>query len=125
MKENIDIKQNIATMHHMERVTFPCPHCGKDAEADVSVVLSSYPGQYSYYCPHCGAHGSVLCSEVDKHTFDKKVWDAIGNTRLHGTKCIICGEETTFAGEIEHPYICKKCKKAVLAMRKLLETIDD
>jgi endogenous inhibitor of DNA gyrase (YacG/DUF329 family) len=125
MAEQFDIKQSIATMHHMEIVKFPCPECGKEAEADISIVLSSYPGQYNYHCPHCGAHGSVLCSEVDNYRFNKKVWDAIGSTKLHGTKCIICGEETTFAGEIEHPYICKKCKKAVLAMRKLLEEKDD
>ena len=125
MKENIDVKQNVATMHHIERVSFPCPKCGKDAEADVSIILSSYPGQYGYYCPHCGAHGSVLCSEVDEYRFNKKVWDAIGSTRLHGTKCIICGEETTFAGEIDHPHICKNCKEAVIAMRKALGTWHD
>jgi len=121
MKENIDVKQTTSAMHHIERVSFPCPKCGKEAEADVSVVLSSYPGQYSYCCQHCGAHGSVLCSEVDNYCFDKKVWDAIGSAKLHGAKCIICGEETAFAGEVDRPYICKKCKKAVLAMRKLLE----
>ena len=57
MKETMDIKQNIATMNHIERVSFPCPKCDKAAEADVGMVLTSDPPQYSYYCPYCGSHG--------------------------------------------------------------------
>ena len=71
MKESIDIKQNITTMNHIERVSFPCPKCGKAAEADI--VLTSDPPQYSYYCPYCGSHGSISCSYVDRYQFNKKV----------------------------------------------------
>ena len=112
------------TVMHDATVDFPCPECGGEAEADVSVVLTTYPGQYNYHCPHCGATGSVLCAEVDKYSFDKKVWDAMSSAMLHGAKCIICGEEIAFAEEIERPYVCQKCKKAVLAMRRLLEKTD-
>ena len=109
------------TIIYSETVKFSCPKCGEEADVDTSIVLSSYPGQYNYHCPHCGANGFILCSEVDNYRFNKKVWDAIGSTRLHGTKCIICGEAVTFTGNIEQPYVCQKCKDAVMKMRKLLE----
>ena len=112
-------------INYAEIVKFPCPHCGKEAEADTSVVLSSYPGQYDYYCPHCGAHGSVLCSEVDGYRFKQNVWDAIGSPRLFGIKCIICGEEIILNLDENKNQIlvCEKCKKAVLKVRKMLEEI--
>ena len=66
MKENIDIKQNSTTVDHIERVSFPCPKCGKAAEADISIILTSDPLQYSYYCPSCGTHGYIPCSYVDQ-----------------------------------------------------------
>ena len=125
MKESIDIKQSIATVGHIERVSFPCPKCGKAAEADVGVVLTSYPSQYSYYCPYCGSHGSVLCSDVDQYQFNKKVWDVIEDADTHRAHCIICGEETSFTDKINGPYICENCKEAVIAMRKALGTWND
>ena len=33
-----------------------CPECGRDIILDNTVVLTSYPEQYSYYC-QCGWHG--------------------------------------------------------------------
>ena len=128
MKESIEIKQNITAMDHIERVSFPCPRCGKAAEADIMVVLTSDPPQYSYYCPYCGSHGSISCSYVDHYQFNKKVWDVIEDavesttTQAH---CIICGEETSFAGKISGPYVCENCKEAVVAMRKALGTWND
>ena len=125
MKESIDIKQSIATVGHIERVSFPCPKCGKAAEADASVVLTSYPSQYSYYCPYCGSHGSVLCSDVDQYQFNKKVWDAVESDSTHRAYCIICGEEASFTDKINGPYICENCKEAIIAMRKALGTWND
>lgn len=132
MKENIDIKQNDnATIHRIERVSFPCPKCDKTAEADVSVILTSYPEQYSYYCPHCGAHGSVLCSDVDNHRLGKKVWEAVDEyinkpVELQTyTKCIICGEPVKVSMQDNYSKICDKCKKAVLKLRKMLEDEED
>ena len=125
MKENIDIKQSIATVGHIERVSFPCPKCGKAAEADTMVVLTSDPPQYSYYCPYCGSHGSISCSYVDQYQFNKKVWDAIDDAAAHQAYCIICGEETLFTDKINGPYICENCKEAVIAMRKALGTWND
>ena len=125
MKENIDIKQNSTTVDHIERVSFPCPKCGKAAEADVSVVLTSYPSQYSYYCPYCGSHGSVLCSDVDQYQFNKKVLDVIEDADTHRAHCIICDEEISSVNKINGPYICENCKEAVIAMRKALGTWDD
>ena len=125
MNKNMDIKQSIATVGHIERVSFPCPKCGKAAEADVSVVLTSYPSQYSYYCPYCGSHGSVLCSDVDYYKFNKKVWDAVEYAATPQAHCIICSEEISFTDKINGPYICENCKEAIIAMRKALGTWND
>lgn len=125
MKESIDIKQSIATVGHIERVSFPCPKCGKAAEADIMVVLTSDPPQYSYYCPYCGSHGSISCSYVDRYQFNKKVWDviddAIETDSTHRASCIICGEPVKISMRDNHSKICEKCKKAVLKLRKMLE----
>ena len=125
MKENIDIKQNSTTVDHIERVSFPCPKCGKAAEADIMVILTSDPLQYSYYCPYCGSHGSIPCSYVDQYQFYKKVWDAAESDATPQAHCIICGEETLFTNKINSPYICENCKEAVIAMRKALGTWND
>ena len=125
MKENIDIKQNSTTVDHIERVSFPCPKCGKAAEADIMVILTSDPLQYSYYCPYCGSHGSIPCSYVDQYQFYKKVWDAVEDAATPQAHCIICDEETLFTDKISDPYICENCKEAVIAMRKALGTWDD
>ena len=125
MKENIDIKQSIATVGHIERVSFPCPKCGKAAEADISIILTSDPLQYSYYCPYCGSHGSIPCSYVDQYQFYKKVWDAAESDATPQAHCIICGEEASFIDKINGPYICENCKEAVIAMRKALGTWND
>ena len=122
MKESIDIKQSIATVGHIKRVSFPCPKCGKAAEADIMVVLTSDPPQYSYYCPYCGSHGSISCSYVDQYQFNKKVWDVIEDAATYQARCIICGEETLFTDKISGPYICENCKEAIIAMRKALGT---
>ena len=125
MKENIDIKQNSTTVDHIERVSFPCPKCGKAAEADIMAILASDPLQYSYYCPYCGSHGSIPCSYVDQYQFYKKVWDVIEDADTHRAHCIICGEEISSVNKINGPYICENCKEAVIAMRKALGTWND
>ena len=122
MKETMDIKQNIATMNHIERVSFPCPKCDKAAEADVGIVLTSDPPQYSYYCPYCGSHGSISCSYVDQYQFNKKVWDVIEDAATHQAHCIICGEEILFTDKISDHYVCENCKEAVIVVRKVLGT---
>ena len=125
MKENIDIKQNSTTVDHIERVSFPCPKCGKAAEADIMVILTSDPLQYSYYCPYCGSHGSIPCSYVDQYQFYKKVWDAVEDDATHKAHCIICGEEISSVNKINGPYICENCKKAILKLRRMLEDEDN
>ena len=125
MKENIDIKQNSTTVDHIERVSFPCPKCGKAAEADISIILTSDPLQYSYYCPYCGSHGSIPCSYVDQYQFYKKVWDAVESAATPQAHCIICDEETSSVNKINGPYICENCKKAILKLRRMLEDEDN
>ena len=46
-----------------------CPKCGKEANVDASMVLTSYPPQYNFSCPHCGHHGYVFC----KDTYSKPI----------------------------------------------------
>lgn len=40
-----------------------CKKCGKLANVDDTVVLTSYPPQFNYSCPHCGApkQHKVIC----------------------------------------------------------------
>lgn len=38
------------------------------------------------------------------------------------TSCLICGESVPVYGNRPEPKICDDCKRAVLAMRKALET---
>lgn len=125
MKESIDIKQNSTTVDHIERVSFPCPKCGKAAEADISTILTSDPLQYSYYCPYCGSHGSIPCSYVDQYQFYKKVWDAVEDAATPQAHCIICDEEISSGNKINSPYICENCKKAILKLRRMLENEDN
>ena len=125
MKESIDIKQNSTTVDHIERVSFPCPKCGKAAEADISIILTSDPLQYSYYCPYCGSHGSIPCSYVDQYQFYKKVWDTVEDDATSQAHCIICGEVISSVNKINGPYICENCKKAILKLRRMLEDEDN
>lgn len=42
-----------------------CKKCGYEkAEVDTSVVLTSFPPQYSYKCPECGEFGYIFCDEL-------------------------------------------------------------
>lgn len=42
-----------------------CKKCGfEKALVDTSVILTTYPPQYSYKCPECGEFGYVFCDEV-------------------------------------------------------------
>lgn len=42
-----------------------CKRCGcEKAEVDTSVVLTSFPPQYSYKCPECGEFGYIFCDEL-------------------------------------------------------------
>ena len=49
---------NLITFYH-------CPKCGELATVNTSVVLTSYPPQYSYYCDNCKETGYVFCSDVN------------------------------------------------------------
>ena len=104
-----------------------CPNCGKAANLDPE-ILTSMPPQRRIRCPHCGYVGSEFCHSLNIFYGDEKPaqpwpYDVMPEYKATSTtKCIICGEETTFAGEIDHPYICKNCKAAIIAMRKALGT---
>ena len=51
-------------------VLYRCPKCGKLVSVDTSVVLTSYPPQYSYCCPYCKYTGYVFCSDVTMQSKD-------------------------------------------------------
>jgi len=102
-----------------------CPHCGELAEL-APEIYTSMPPQYKYTCSHCGKSGFIFCHEAhiiyDKEKLDWKPWDQMPEPKgLYGTRCIICGEEHPVSIFHEGPFVCDKCKKAVMKMRKLLE----
>lgn len=47
-----------------------CPKCGHLAVVDASIILTSYPPQYSYYCEHCNETGFVFCSDTEPRDID-------------------------------------------------------
>jgi Fe2+ or Zn2+ uptake regulation protein len=105
---------------------FICSKCGKQANVDTSICLTSYPAQYNYHCHHCENHGYVDCDEV---FYDTKVAQ-FAPTPISvpieaeglSTSCLICGESVP-AKTLYQPefVICEKCKKAILKLRKMLE----
>ena len=105
-----------------EHVT--CPKCGEIADLDPE-VLTSMPPQRRIRCPHCGYVGFEFCHKLHIFYEDENEPETIhtpttsAQTKL-GIECIICGETTEFTGNIATPHICPKCKKAILAVRKLL-----
>ena len=103
-----------------------CPNCGKFAKLDPE-ILTSYPPKRRYRCSHCGEIGVDFCHNLHIIYEDQKPETAeewhIGSKRA--TDCIICGETTEFYGDITHPFICGKCKRAIKRLRKFLEEDND
>lgn len=104
-----------------------CGRCGETAEVDTSVVLTSYPPKYNYHCPHCDYHGFTFCSDV--FTKPTRIINGSFSSKFLAT-CLICGEETELPVTIglsnTEITVCDKCKKAVLKIRKMLESdLDD
>lgn len=117
----------ITSLYH--RTTKPtafckCGKCGKMAEVDTTIVLTSYPPQYNYYCKHCGTHGYTFCDNVVRSESDAEI-DPDNQVIL--TTCLICGERTTIPATPNYNknVICDKCKKAVLKIRAMEEQIND
>ena len=101
-----------------------CGKCGKMAEVDTSMVLTSYPPQYNYYCPHCHHHGYTWCDDVVTREQDTEI-DTNNQTIL--TTCLICGETTAIPAKPNYNknVVCNKCKKAVMKLRRLMECDSD
>jgi Zn finger protein HypA/HybF involved in hydrogenase expression len=99
-----------------------CKKCGRRAEVDTSIVLTSYPPQYNYHCPHCGEHGFILCSEAyyETKSFDNLEKLPELSSQL-AVSCLICGEPVPSNTLNYEAAVCEKCKKAILKLRKMLE----
>ena len=127
---DLDISGQLATTTALYHRPFEiksfckCGKCGKMAEVDTSMVLTSYPPQYNYYCPHCHHHGYTWCDDVVTREQDTEI-DTDNQTIL--TTCLICGETTTIPAKPNYNknVVCDKCRKAVLKLRKLTEDTDD
>ena len=52
-----------------------CPRCNADMIVDATIILTSYPPQYTLICPECGHTITRRCSECDEnkhlYTFDE------------------------------------------------------
>lgn len=60
-----------------------CKKCGcEKAEVDTSVVLTSYPPQYSYKCPECGEFGYIFCDEVTGSGWRAKTPEMVLSERI-------------------------------------------
>jgi len=102
-----------------------CPHCGELAKLRPE-ILTSMPPKRHWVCEHCGHDGYIFCHEAHiiygNEKPDWNPWEQAPETKgFYGTKCIICGEEHSISMFHEGPFVCDKCKKAVMKMRKLLE----
>ena len=103
-----------------EKVYTKCPHCGKPAVVDTSMVLTSYPPQYNYYCEHCDHRGYIRCSEVKRSGWAEIPKNDDWVTSF-SAPCLVCGESVSVSMLDNHSKICEKCKKAILKLRKMLE----
>ena len=52
-----------------------CPRCNADMIVDATIILTSYPPQYTLICPECGHTITRQCSECEEnkhlYTFDE------------------------------------------------------
>lgn len=101
-----------------------CGKCGRMAEVDTSMVLTSYPPQYNYYCKHCGTYGYTYCDNVVRCEGGVKV-DT--DNRVILTTCLICGETVAIPAvpNYDKTVVCDKCKKAVLKIRAMEDQVND
>ena len=113
-----------------EKTYIKCPHCGKAALVDMSMVLTSYPPQYNYYCEHCDIPGFIFCHEVSENQIGIKEVNlrSIEVPESSGMLCIdclICGAPVPSHRHGYEVGICEDCKKAILKLRKMLEDKDN
>ena len=117
----VNITHGMLVNTDLNKAYCTCGKCGQIAEVDTSMVLASYPPQYNYYCPHCDNHGYTYCSEVFYDTKIAQLETIPTETGTFATPCLICGESIPVSMLDNHSKICKKCKKAILKLRKMLE----
>jgi hypothetical protein len=126
---DLGVSGQLATYSLYHRTAEPkafckCAKCGEMAKVDTSMVLTSYPTQYSYYCGHCGHHGYTFCDAVVYCENDTEI-DTDNQVIL--TTCLICGETITIPAKPNYNknVICDKCKKAVLKIRAMEDQVND
>ena len=126
---DLDVSGQIATTSLYHRNMKPtafckCGSCGKMAEVDTSMVLTSYPPQYNYYCKHCGTHGYTWCDDV---VYSESGAEIDTDNQVVLTTCLICGETTSIPAKPDYNknVVCDKCKKAVLKIRAMEDQIND
>ena len=104
-----------------------CKKCGEIVIADTSKNITSNiePPKYGYYCPFCDNYDFVYYNEL---FFDKASAQLDINLTRDDTvgvvACLICEERvpvSRWEWEGNHLKICKKCKKAILKLRKMFD----
>jgi hypothetical protein len=104
-----------------EKEYIKCPYCGEAAEVNTSMVLTSYPAQYSYHCDHCDKHGFIFCHDLENLRIKTATIKLENIENALCTPCLICSESVPVSMLDNHSKICEKCKKAVLKVRKMFE----
>lgn len=114
------------TNKKLNKIYCKCKKCGEIVMVDTSRALTSDPLKYSYYCPFCDNDGSVYYNELYSDKASAKLADNL--TRDDDTVgvvyCMICEERIPLSRlewEGNHLKICKKCKKAILKLRKMFD----
>lgn len=123
---DLSVSEQLATtaINRATKAFCKCDKCGKMAEVDTSMILTSYPPQYNYYCKHCGTYGYTYCDNVVYREENIKV-DTDNQVLL--TACLICGETVAIPAtpNYDKAVVCEKCKQAVLKIRAMEDQIND
>lgn len=119
--------RTISIPEQKQTVYIACPHCGEVAEVDISEILTSYPPQYRYSCLGCKHTGYIFCEELSS----KRIKPNFQSIEIPETEytlcvdCLICGAPVPSHRSGYEVAICDDCKKAILKLRKMLESKDN
>lgn len=119
--KTINIDDCALRQFEQEKTYIKCPHCGKAAEVNTSIILTSCPPQYGYHCDHCNKHGYIYCHELGSKRLQVATIEQENIEDVLCTPCLVCGAPVATKSLTYEAAICEDCKKAILKLRKFLE----